>query len=207
MVPANMVSLNEDDLVKVITSFQGQKNTVLLWQKDELGLKRHIQEARISMVFKDKREIVVNSDTIFTAVRENSLYIFDGQRQIVFKAEIKELLPLQMTLRFPESLIIPNSRHEERINFLNQKIFMHFSLHKDVKPTDLEEIHKVQVIDVSPNGISFKSSIEKNFGLRNGDRIWIKLYQDEELTEGIVKHLTLMKGGTHEQFLQIGVKF
>lgn len=202
MVPANMVSLTEDDIVKVITSFQGQKNQVLLWQRDEQGLKRHVQQARIALVNKEKGEIIINSDTYFTATKDNPLYVFDNARQVVFKADIREMGPNQIILQFPQSLILPNTRLEERMNFLAQRIYVQFT-----HSLDLEELHKVQIIDVSPNGISFKTSIGKNFGLQKEDRIWIKLYQDEELAEATVKHLTTMKNGSHDQYIQVGVKF
>lgn len=208
MVPANMVSLTEDDIVKVITSFQGQKHKVLLWQKDEQGMKRHIQEARISLVNKEKGEIIFHSEAPFTAMKDTPLYVFDSSRQVVFKAVISDLKPTQMVSQFPLSLMLPNSRLEERMNFFGQKIYLHFSHRQDVKPTDIEDLYKVQVVDVSPNGISFKTTIEKTFGLQKGDRIFIKLYQDDEqLTEGIVKHLTTAKAGSNDQYLQIGVQF
>lgn len=202
-----MVSLSEEDMKKVVLSFEGQRYKVMVWQKDEEGVKRNVQDATLSGINWDKNEITVDSEHAFTSALENAIYVFNDRRQVVFKATILNILANKMVLKFPESLILPNTRTEDRTSFFNQKIFLHFSLQEDVKASEMDKLHKVQIIDLSPSGVSFKASVDKNFGLQRGDRIWLKLSQSDELTQGTVMHMTVMKKGCSDQYVQVGVKF
>ncbi|WP_408097777.1 hypothetical protein ACJVC5_02360 [Peredibacter sp. HCB2-198] len=206
MIQERMILLEDPlQLTSVFQHLTSRPNKVLIWQNIQGKGKRVCQSARIGAINLSQEEMALypkNGEFLFH--HHSYLYFFGFNRTTIFKAPILYHSRLKLVLRLPKQLMLANSRNEVREDLSLSHKFV-FYTHNSF--TDQPYISS-KLLDLSPKGLAFRSSLHNVVRFKKGDRLWIRSpFTGRELLEGEVSNVTKVSESiSHQNFWRIGVK-
>lgn len=208
MTKNHMVPLDSPtSLNPLFLQLQQITQDILLWQNIAEG-QRTSQVARVGPIDLQKGEMTFypRSGNDFKFHGRSYLYSYAKRRTTIFKSTILYQTPLKLIIRLPPRVMVANIREAERLALSDRNI--HYS-HDDRSSPDLRQLFlNSKLLDLSPGGLAFKSSVNSVVRFVRGQRVWMKSpFGDEGTVEGEIRHITRVQGERHEDFLRVGVRF
>lgn len=206
MLIEKMILLNEPEkLTSVFMHLTSKPNKILLWQNVQTKGRRICQNARIGLINISQEEMsLYPSHGEFFFQHHSYLYFFGFNRTTIFKAPVLYHSRLKLVLRLPKQLMIANSRGEGREDFSHSNKLLYYT-HNSF--TD-QPYMSSKLLDLSPKGLAFRSSLHNVVRFKKGDRLWIRSPKKEsELLEGEVCNVTKVSETMSQQnYWRVGVR-
>lgn len=204
----DMVSLScPTSLNPLLLQLQHHPQDLLLWQNVAEG-PRTSHFARLGRIDLAREEM-----TFFPKVGEefgfhgrSYLYSYAKGRTTIFKSTILYHSRIKLVIRLPRLVMVANIRNAVRQ--VTPDRYVHYS-HSNRSHPDLLQLYlNSKLLDLSPTGLAFKSSITNVVKFAKGERIWMRSpFGDNGAFDGVVKHVTPVRGERTEEYLRIGVSF
>lgn len=207
MIRDRMILLDDPSkLANVFLHLTSRPNKVLIWQNIQGKGKRVCQGARIGAINLSQDEMALypkNGEFLFH--HHSYLYFFGYNRTTIFKAPILYHSRLKLVLRLPKQLMLANSRNEAREDHSVSNKYVYYTHNSYTN----QPYHSSKLLDLSPKGLSFRSSLHNVVRFKKGDRLWIRSpFTESELLEGEVSNVTKVSESiSHQNFWRIGVRF
>ncbi|MGE3609309.1 MAG: hypothetical protein AB7I27_06955 [Bacteriovoracaceae bacterium] len=204
-----MLRLNESiQLVNIFQHLVDEKNKHLLWQHSKDTSKKIVIHSKISNLNISNNEMTLHPEKgEFKFNNRSYLYFYSLHRSILFKATILYHSHFKIVIRLPEMIMLPNSRVQERKVFSNDQVIRY--VHNSEKNSTYHQLYlNSKLLDLSENGLSFKSSISNIVKFNIGDKLLVKMPEQQSiLREAEIRYITKVTSlRPLENFLRVGVK-
>lgn len=207
MIQNKMILL--DDPTRVMNVFlhlNSRPNKILLWQNVQGKGRRICQNARIGLINSANQEMsLYPTGRDFSFLHHSYLYFFGFNRTTIFKASILYHSQFKIVIRLPKQLMLANSRTKSREDVSLQDRFIFYTHHSYSDQPYLSS----KLLDISDEGLSFRSSVHNIVRFKKGDRLWMRSpFHETRLLEGEVCNISKFSE-THSQqnFLRVGVRY
>ena len=186
------------------------KNRLIIWQHIDNDAHRESVKCKILKFDREKMEVqLAPIKGIFDLNSMIKIYLYIPSPYLICKNFIYHNSPYKMTIKLPKAVLIKNKRDNPRENLLEKKQFFHFKYNFDKNTTLGERTHKSQLIDMSENGLAFKSSINNIIKFHKGNLIKVEHPNERNkfLMAEIVHITKTIDIWTNQSFFKVGVQY
>lgn len=186
-------------------------NKIILWQASDAGDNKnsmHVKLGQINSALDEMTFYPQKGEFFFNP--HMCIYFFGYRRTTIFKASIRYHSRVKLVIKLPTEVMLTNSRKEERDDYYLSKTVIHYTHNPKINSSLERMYHHSRLIDLSPTGLSFKSSKGNVVRFRKGEHIWIRspLKEHHYLVEGEIRYVTpVLDLTTRERYLRVGVNY
>jgi hypothetical protein len=182
---------------------------VTLWQNID-NIHRVRAFARLAKIDVEAEEIEFTPRKgVFDFKSAIPLYFWGKRSNTIFKTNIRYNSDLKIVIKLPKDIMIQDSRSEPRLNYTSEELYVQY-MYGGQRDSNLDYMKlKSRLLDLSDNGLSFKSSLNNIVRFREGDKLRIEsTSQDKKFMDSHISYITtVLDPKTMQRYYRVGVKF